>query len=100
MQTLRHIDVYVEDYDIVYRDWTNPAPQRIDQRWRSAHERALRCWLWAKPLGIKVEQVWFDWDEVTRMASEDETLKKLLEALKVENACGPAGPAGADATPS
>lgn len=87
VSTLKRIVVTVQqDHRIFYRDWPSPASENTDRHWRSAHKRALRCWLWAKPCGIEVEQGWFDWDAMNCLASEDETINKLLKAVKVNNA--------------
>lgn len=61
VSTLKRITVTVQqDHRIFCRDWPSPASEDTDRHWRSAHKRALRCWLWAKPCGIEVEQGWFE----------------------------------------
>lgn len=58
----------------------------IRRQRRKIYGRTLKCWLWARPLGIEVVQEWVDWAVLARWASEDESLSTLLKALKVDNA--------------
>lgn len=91
MPTLSRIVVHNADVQDSGNNGTDPSlsEDSFRRQWRKIYGRTLRCWLWARPLGIEVVQNWVDWAGLARWASEDESLSTLLKALKVEDAAEP-----------